>query len=346
MSASYQAVLWNRQKKIYDWFIAMFVLLYLVLFISLTSFMNPEVTQETLIIRSTATLALLMLHVILMIGPLARINTAFLPLLYNRRHLGVTMFFVAAVHGILSIIQFHALGNINPILSLFLSNTHYESLSKFPFEVFGFFALIILFLMAITSHDFWLHNLGPRTWKTLHMMVYVAYGLIILHVMLGVIQYETSIVLTALIGTGMALIITLHIVAGHREHKRDMSEQSGNLKGFQKACTVGVIPENRAKVVNFGGERIAIFKYDNKISAISNVCKHQNGPLGEGKIVDGCITCPWHGYQYLPHNGSSPPPFKEKVATFDVKIVNGEVWINPVGYPEGTERSPAMINEQ
>lgn len=26
------------------------------------------------------------------------------------------------------------------------------------------------------------------------------------------------------------------------------------------------------------------------------MCKHQNDPLGEGKIVDGCVTCPWHGY--------------------------------------------------
>jgi nitrite reductase/ring-hydroxylating ferredoxin subunit len=29
----------------------------------------------------------------------------------------------------------------------------------------------------------------------------------------------------------------------------------------------------------------------------------QNGPLGEGRIVDGCITCPWHGYQYRPDTG-------------------------------------------
>mgnify|MGYP003753304843 CR=1 FL=1 len=46
-----------------------------------------------------------------------------------------------------------------------------------------------------------------------------------------------------------------------------------------------------------------------------NVCKHQMGPLGEGKIIDGCITCPWHGYQYLPANGQSPPPFTEMVKT-------------------------------
>jgi methionine sulfoxide reductase heme-binding subunit len=344
MSASYHAILWNRQKKIYDRFIALFVMLYLSIFISVTIFINPEATQETLIIRSTATLALVMLHTILMIGPLARLNPKFLPLLYNRRHLGVTMFFVAAVHGIFSIIQFHALGNVNPILSLFLSNTHYESLSRFPFEIFGFFALIILFLMAITSHDFWLHNLGPRTWKTLHMMVYVAYGLIILHVLLGVVQYETSPGLIVLLSAGMITVVTLHVISGKREQKQDVVNESKNLEGFLKACRVGDIPDNRAKVVNFGGERIAIFKYGNKISAISNVCKHQNGPLGEGKIINGCITCPWHGYQYLPHNGSSPPPFKEKVATFDVNIVDGEVWINPAGYPEGTERKPAVIN--
>lgn len=343
MSASYQSILWNRQKKIYDRVIAGFVLIYLILFILATLIVSPEVTQETLIIRSTATLAVLILHVILVIGPLARLNPVFLPLLYNRRHLGVTMFFIAVTHGIFSIIQFHTLGNVNPIVSLFLSNTHYDSLSKFPFEIFGFFALIIFFLMAITSHDFWLHNLGARAWKTLHMLVYVAYALIILHILFGVIQYETSAALVIVLAIGMVFVISLHLVAGYQEYKTDRHPSSEQHDGFVKACTVGDILQNRARVVNFGGERIAIFKYENKISALSNVCKHQNGPLGEGKIIDGCVTCPWHGYQYLPHNGSSPPPFKEKVATYDVKIVGQDVWINPLPYPEGTERDAAEI---
>lgn len=345
MAVSYKPVLWNRQKKIYDTVVVLLVLLYLIVFISLTTAFNENVTEETLIIRSTGTLAIIMLHVILMIGPLARLNTRFLPLLYNRRHLGVMMFFVAAVHGTFSIIQFHALGNIYPILSLFVSNTHYASLSKFPFEVFGFFALIILFLMAATSHDFWLHNLSPATWKKLHMLVYAAYALIILHVMLGVIQYETSPVLTVSLGIGMALVISLHILAGRRERKADDAFDADDFEGYRKAFPVDVIPNNRAKVVTFGDERIAIFKYGNKISAISNVCKHQNGPLGEGKIIDGCITCPWHGYQYLPHNGCSPPPFHEKVSTYDVKVIKGVVWINPVPYPDGSERIPAFVNE-
>ena len=344
MSASYKPILWNRQKRIYDLTLFGFIITYLTLFISLTLIFNPEVTQETLIIRSTATLAIIMLHVILMIGPMCRLNPIFLPLLYNRRHLGVAMFFIAAVHGIFSIMQFHALGNINPILSVFLSNTHYSSFIRFPFQVLGFFALIIFFLMAITSHDFWLHNLTPRIWKTLHMLVYVAYALIIFHVMLGVIQYETSLVLSVLLGVGLIVITTLHLAAALREHKKDTPVNEAVVDGFMRICSVNDILNNQAKVACIDKERIAIFKYDGKLSAISNVCKHQNGPLGEGRIVDGCVTCPWHGYQYLPHNGSSPPPFNEKVSTYDVRIINHDVWVNPIPYPDGTERPPAIIH--
>ena len=156
MSAGYTAVGWNRQKKLYDWFIAGFCVLYLTTFIVVTVFVNPDYTFETVLIRSASTLAVLLLHIILSIGPLSRINKKFLPLLYNRRHLGVTMFCIAAVHGVFGIIQFHSLGNVNPFVSLFTSNTNFFSLSGFPFQALGFFALIIFFLMAITSHDFWL----------------------------------------------------------------------------------------------------------------------------------------------------------------------------------------------
>ncbi|HEU5166266.1 MAG TPA: hypothetical protein VFU29_12030, partial [Chitinophagaceae bacterium] len=97
MSVGYAAVGWNRQKKIYDWLIFAFCVLYLLTFILLTAAFNPDYTFETVLIRSTSTLAVLLLHIILSIGPLARLNKKFLPLLYNRRHLGVTMFCIAAV---------------------------------------------------------------------------------------------------------------------------------------------------------------------------------------------------------------------------------------------------------
>lgn len=343
MSTAYSAVGWNRQKKIYDWLIALFCISYLLLFVSLTLIFNSEATFETLLIRSTSTLALLLLHIILAIGPLTRLNKKFLPFLYNRRHLGVTMFCFSAVHGIFSFVQFHSLSNANPVVSLLTSNTNFGSFSAFPFQLLGFLALIILLLMAVTSHDFWLHNLSPMVWKSLHMMVYVAYVFIVMHVMLGVIQLEKNPLFVWILFGGTASLITLHLLAARKERKIDTMKFKMKENGFVYVCEADEIINSRAKIFCIDEERIAVYRHENKLYAVHNVCKHQGGPLGEGKIIDGCIICPWHGYQYLPQNGQSPPPFKEKVSTYAVKVNNSKVWLNPSAFAEGTELEGATL---
>jgi nitrite reductase/ring-hydroxylating ferredoxin subunit len=138
-------------------------------------------------------------------------------------------------------------------------------------------------------------------------------------------------------------VIGLHLAAAWQERKVDTKRLDAIPDGFVDACPLDEIPEKCATVCSVNAERVAIFKYDGKVSAISNVCRHQNGPLGEGKIIDGCVTCPWHGYQYLPDTGASPPPFTEKVSTFHTKIIEGRVWINPRPNPPGTRIVPSQI---
>jgi len=108
-------------------------------------------------------------------------------------------------------------------------------------------------------------------------------------------------------------------------------------------CRVDEIREGRGRMAVVGGERIAVFRYDGRVSCVSNVCQHQNGPLAEGRIVDGCITCPWHGYQYRPDTGTSPPPFTERIPTFNVRVEEGRVLVDPRPNPPGTRVEPAMI---
>ncbi len=340
MSVGYKAVSWNRQKRIYDLVLVAGVVVYLGLFIGLSAVVNPHATIETLLIRGFGTCALLLLHVVLCIGPLCRLDARFLPLLYNRRHLGVTTFLLGAIHGVFALIQFHALGNVNPLVSLFVSNTRYDSLANFPFQPLGFVALLILFLMAATSHDFWLANLTAPVWKALHMLVYGAYALLIAHVTLGVLQAETSWILATTLGIGMVVVLGLHLLAALQERALDVEQTRDD---FVEVCRVDEIPNHRARIVSLAGERVAVFKYDGKVAALSNVCQHQNGPLGEGKIIDGCVTCPWHGFQYLPESGASPAPFTEKVPTFNVKVINGKVFVHPQPNPPGTRVEPARI---
>jgi methionine sulfoxide reductase heme-binding subunit len=343
MSEKYAAISWNRQKKIYDAIVWSGVAVYLLLFSGLGSFLQPAATIETLLIRGFGTCALLLLHIVLIIGPLCRLSPKFLPLLYNRRHLGVTTFLVGAVHAGLSVFQFHALGTVNPFVSILVSNTHFASIADFPFQVLGLLALIILFLMAATSHDFWLNNLTAPVWKLLHTLVYVAYALLIGHVLLGVLQAETSPLLTVSLGFGLILVTGLQLAAAFKESGLDGEIDSNDE--FVEACRVEEIPEKRACIRTISGERVAIFKYDGKISAVSNVCQHQNGPLGEGRIIDGCITCPWHGFQYLPESGASPPPFTEKVPTFNVKVTDGKVFVHKKPNHAGTRVEAAAIEK-
>ncbi len=344
MSLAYRAVSWNRQKRLYDIVLLTGVVLYLAVFLAVGLRWHPQATIETLIIRALGTAALLLLHLILAIGPLCRLHPCFLPLLYNRRHLGVTMFVLGLGHAVFSLVQFHALGNLNPLVSLLVGNTRYASLSGFPFEMLGLLGLLIFFLMAATSHDFWLAQLTAPAWKKLHMLVYPAYGLIVMHVTLGVLQAETNPMLAAVMAVGMLMVLSLHLAAGRKERRRDQETREPDDEGFVEVCQAGDIPEKRALVFSLGGERVAVFRYDGRVSAVSNVCQHQNGPLGEGRIIDGCITCPWHGYQYLPDTGASPPPFTEKVPTFTVRVRRGRVFVNTTPNPPGTRVVPALIN--
>ena len=375
MGVEYVSIQWNRQKKFYDAVLIGGVAAYLAIFGVLTKMFFPHVTDEIMLMRAFGTAAFLLLHIILCIGPLCRLNPQFLPLLYNRRHAGVTMFTLGLVHAALVVITYHAGGDTNPILSIFKGSPLNGSVSGVPFQPFGFFALVILFLMAATSHDFWLANLSAPVWKSLHMLVYVAYALLVLHVTFGVLQGEGSPLYVVAAALGLMTVLGLHFKAARREvaldretpcssrreeahsespitHQASRITESQSLVtsaategGFVDACAVADIPENRARIVCLSGERVAIFKYDGKISAVSNVCQHQNGPLGEGKIVFGCITCPWHGYQYQPDTGASPPPFLEKVPTFKVRVRNGRVFVHPKPNPAGTRAEPARTTE-
>jgi nitrite reductase/ring-hydroxylating ferredoxin subunit len=232
---------------------------------------------------------------------------------------------------------------VNPLVSLLTSNGRVDSLAQFPFQPLGLAALIVLFLMAATSHDFWLVNLSAPVWKSLHMLVYLAYGSLIVHVVLGVLQAETNPVLSTALVIGFAWVVGLHLAAGFRERVADRELRGEIVEGLVRVCAVDDIPDKRAKIVCLSGERLAVFRYDGKISVVSNVCQHQNGPLGEGRIVDRCITCPWHGYQYVPETGASPPPFTEKIPTFDARVRNGEVWVDPTPKPPGSRVEPARL---
>jgi nitrite reductase (NADH) small subunit len=64
------------------------------------------------------------------------------------------------------------------------------------------------------------------------------------------------------------------------------------------ACRASALSPERAVAVRVGEHRIALFLVDGEVRAVSNVCLHTGGPLADGRVVEGCVICPWHGWVY------------------------------------------------
>lgn len=75
-----------------------------------------------------------------------------------------------------------------------------------------------------------------------------------------------------------------------------------------------------------GGHDIAVFKLEDGVYAINNVCSHGNAKLCDG-FVDGYhVECPFHQALFDVRDGSvSCGPATEPVKSWPVKIEGGRV---------------------
>ena len=348
MSVSYRPVTWNSNKLVYDLALLILVVGYILIFVEVSpNFQSVTRRVSGAIFKAQAfgSCAFLMLTLILCIGPLARLDTRFLPLLYNRRHFGVLTCAVAFVHAAYVISIYFSFSSLDKYAAVLSSNTSFGQLLGFPFEAFGVFALLVLLILAVTSHDFWLHFLTPPVWKAIHMSVYFAYTAIVLHVCLGYLQASSNPIFAMVVVSSCLAVGGLHFAAGRVERRKDrMAPEAADTTPWVIAGNIDEIPADRAIIVSLeGDERVAVFRHEGGLSALSNVCAHQNGPLGEGRIIDGCVTCPWHGFQYRVEDGRAPAPFTERIATYRLKLKGKQVLLDPRACEPGTRVEPIKL---
>ncbi len=347
MSVQYRPVGWTPAKLIYDVVAVAAVAAYLLAYLRLAPLMQPDIQpidEGTIPIRAYGSCALLLLSLVLCIGPLARLSPPFLPLLYNRRHLGVLTCLVALAHAYAVLDWYFAFSPTPPWEAMFATDTAQGFARGLPFLPFGMAALLVLLLLlAATSHDFWLAFLGPALWKGLHMAVYFAYAAAVLHLALGPLLSAASPVLAWVMLGAAGVVTALHLAAAW--HGRpDVAPRTAD--GWVDAGPAAAIPEGGAIVVHPAeGEAVAIFRYQGMLSAVSNLCAHQGGPLGEGRVVDGCITCPWHGYQYQIGNGRAVPPYTEMLPTYRLRLAGERVALDPRALPAGTPIPPLAVEQ-
>jgi nitrite reductase/ring-hydroxylating ferredoxin subunit len=98
-----------------------------------------------------------------------------------------------------------------------------------------------------------------------------------------------------------------------------------------RVASAADVPPGEGRVVEAGGQPLALFNVEGRFYAIANACPHRGGPLGEGDL-EGCVVmCPWHAWRWDVTSGANVNNPAVKVASFPVSIDSGQVFVDLPG---------------
>ena len=83
-----------------------------------------------------------------------------------------------------------------------------------------------------------------------------------------------------------------------------------------------------AQIIEHKGNSIALLKSESGYHAIDNTCPHQGGPLAEGYVENGRVSCPWHAWEFDLATGAcqTVPGILQKI--YEVKVENDAILID------------------
>lgn len=100
------------------------------------------------------------------------------------------------------------------------------------------------------------------------------------------------------------------------------------MSDYVKVATRADIPPGTHKIVEVDGIEVVVVNLDGAFYAMENVCTHDGGPLGEGKL-EGCqLICPRHGARFDVRTGAAlTMPAVEPAPTYEVRVEGDDILV-------------------
>lgn len=67
--------------------------------------------------------------------------------------------------------------------------------------------------------------------------------------------------------------------------------------GFALGGVASDVPMLEGRRATVGDRRVAVFRLPSGFAAVDAACPHRGGPLSDGIVADGCVTCPLHNWR-------------------------------------------------
>ncbi len=97
---------------------------------------------------------------------------------------------------------------------------------------------------------------------------------------------------------------------------------------FVYAAKATDVTPGQIREIQLDGITIALANVSGQFHALSNVCLHRGGPLGQGSLQGNLVTCPWHGWTFDVTSGKVSPNQTAGVACYPVELRGDDVYVN------------------
>lgn len=91
--------------------------------------------------------------------------------------------------------------------------------------------------------------------------------------------------------------------------------------------TLSEIPPGGMLEKRIFSRRVAVVNDNGRLFGIESECKHMKASLAKGKIVDGVVTCPWHGWKYELGTGRCLTVEKFVLKRYEIEVHENEVFL-------------------
>jgi len=98
---------------------------------------------------------------------------------------------------------------------------------------------------------------------------------------------------------------------------------------FVKVGEVRQFRKGSGRQVDVAGVKVAVYWTGERFLAVGDKCAHMGASLADGKIEDGKIVCPWHGWAYDVETGQSAARPWACTTVYEVKIEGDDVLVRP-----------------
>jgi ferredoxin-nitrite reductase len=97
--------------------------------------------------------------------------------------------------------------------------------------------------------------------------------------------------------------------------------------GYRDAGSLADLRRDGRRAVQVDGRELALFLVGSEVRCLDGLCPHEGGPIAQGEVVDGVVSCPWHGWSFRCDDGRSADGQGCALRSYPVKVEDGRILV-------------------